>query len=271
VPDARAVLTRYLDFPPAEVFAWCTDAKFLSEWLGPEGFETCEVESDPRVGGRFAFRMTSEKGAYAAEGAFLEVTPPSRVSLTWRWTDGPAGDEPDGVESRLSFDLRPQGSGTLLTLTHEGLVDQSAADSHASGWSEALDKLASRVRTADVTTIVQTYLGAYATHDRAALEAVLAEDLHFTSPRDNRLNRATYFAHCWPNHEDTREMRIEHVVVDGETVMVTYEASTTRGRFRNTEVLTINDKRITDIQVYFGWTIPHPAGDGQFVAEDAKA
>jgi len=270
VPDARAVLTRYLDFPGEEVFAWCTDATFLSQWLGPKGFEACDVESDPRVGGRFGFRMTSEHGVYAAEGRFLEVTPPSRISLTWQWTEAPAGDELDGVESLLSFDLRAHDSGTLLTLTHDALLDQSTADSHASGWSEALDKLATRLRRADATAIVRAYLGAYTTDDRAALEAVLAAAFHFTSPRDNRLDRATYFTRCWPNHKETREMRIDDVIVDGDKVWMTYEADTTRGRFRNAEVLTIHSRRITDIQVFFGWTIPHPAPEGHSLADSTQ-
>jgi hypothetical protein len=40
---------------------------------------------------------------------------------------------------------------------------------------------------------------AYVTKDRAALEDLVAEDFHFTSPLDNRLDRETYFRRCWPN------------------------------------------------------------------------
>jgi hypothetical protein len=46
--------------------------------------------------------------------------------------------------------------------------------------------------------------------------------------------------------------------------LLTYEADTTGGkRFRNTEVLTIRDGRISAVEVYFGWNVPHdvPAGD----------
>jgi uncharacterized protein YndB with AHSA1/START domain len=35
-------------------------------WFGPKAFDACEVEADVRVGGRFAFRMTSSKGTYGA-------------------------------------------------------------------------------------------------------------------------------------------------------------------------------------------------------------
>ena len=40
---------------------------------------------------------------------------------------------------------------------------------------------------------------AYVTKDRSAIEPLIAEDFHFTSPLDNRINRATYFERCWPN------------------------------------------------------------------------
>ena len=41
----------------------------------------------------------------------------------------------------------------------------------------------------------------YVTKDRAAIEKLIAADFHFTSPLDNRIDRATYFARCWPNSE----------------------------------------------------------------------
>jgi hypothetical protein len=42
---------------------------------------------------------------------------------------------------------------------------------------------------------------AYVDKHRALIESLLADDFHFTSPLDNRLDRATYFARCWPNSE----------------------------------------------------------------------
>lgn len=43
-------------------------------------------------------------------------------------------------------------------------------------------------------------------------------------------------------------------------VFVTYEGRTTDGqRFRNTEILTVRGGRITEVEVYFGWSIPHEA------------
>lgn len=138
---AKAVLTRRIKAPPSKVFAACTTPDLLGRWFGPKQFDVCEVEADVRVGGRFAFRMRGPRGTYGAEGVYQEVTPNTRLVLTWTWVEGPEGEEPDGVPSLVTFDFAPDGDGTLLTLTHEGLPDQREADDHRDGWREALDKL----------------------------------------------------------------------------------------------------------------------------------
>ncbi len=107
---------------------------------------------------------------------------------------------------------------------------------------------------------------AYVDKDRAALEAVIAEDFHFTSPLDNRLDRATYFERCWPNSLTIEAFDFIRLVPEGETVVVTYEGRRQRGKsFRNTEVLTLRDGKIVETEVYFGWSLPHPAKEGGFL------
>ncbi len=41
-----------------------------------------------------------------------------------------------------------------------------------------------------------------------------------------------------------------------------------RGRFRNTEILTFGRQRIGDVEVDFGWSIPHKAEARGFVDPD---
>jgi ketosteroid isomerase-like protein len=91
------------------------------------------------------------------------------------------------------------------------------------------------MRNSPVEVTRASYL-AYVSKDRAAIEALIADDFHFTSPLDNRLDRATYL-------------------------------SNTGKRFRNAEILTVRNGKIVEAEVYFGWTIPHEAGDGSFIAE----
>jgi ketosteroid isomerase-like protein len=118
----------------------------------------------------------------------------------------------------------------------------------------------------DPIAIVKKSYQAYVDKDRAAIEAVIADDFHFTSPLDNRLDRKTYFERCWPNSETTSGFEYKHLVQEGDRVFVTYEGTGATGRrFRNTEILTVRDGKITDAEVYFGWTIPHEAKDGGFV------
>ena len=45
----------------------------------------------------------------------------------------------------------------------------------------------------DAIAIVKQCFQAYVTKDREALEAVIAEDFHFTSPLDNRIDREYVF------------------------------------------------------------------------------
>jgi ketosteroid isomerase-like protein len=110
---------------------------------------------------------------------------------------------------------------------------------------------------------------AYVAKDRAAIEALLAENFHFTSPIDNRLDRATYLARCWPNSQRTAGFDLIHLLPEGDKVFVTYEGRSTGGhRFRNTEIVTVRGNQIVEVEVYFGWSIPHDAPAGGFIDEN---
>lgn len=116
--------------------------------------------------------------------------------------------------------------------------------------------------------VVRTYFGAYPARDRAAIESVMAEDFHFTSPLDNRIDRRTYFERCWPNGDDMAVLDLQHIVVSGERVFVAYEIRMKDGRrFKNAELVRLTQGQIIDVEVYFGWTIPHKAPPGSFVPD----
>lgn len=107
---------------------------------------------------------------------------------------------------------------------------------------------------------------AYVDNDRAAIEAVIDDDFHFTSPRDNRIGRAVYFDRCWKNSETITGFTFINLVSDGERAFVTYEAQRKIGEpFRNTEILTVRNDKIVEVEVYFGWSIPHEAPVGGYV------
>jgi PhnB protein len=101
--------------------------------------------------------------------------------------------------------------------------------------------------------LIGAYFAAYENKDRAAVENLLAEDFTFSSPVDDRIDRAHYFKRCWPFHRRVKEFRIEKLVADDEEAFVRYEVVTTRGAtFRNVESFIIEAGKIRHIEVYFG-------------------
>jgi ketosteroid isomerase-like protein len=124
--------------------------------------------------------------------------------------------------------------------------------------------------TQDAITIAKACLRAYIDKDRAAIEALLADDFRFTSPLDNRLDRATYFARCWPNSARMQSFEVIHAAREGHRAFIVYEASTDTGkRFRNAELHTVSDGRLVEVEVYFGWNLPHPAAPGSFIEQES--
>jgi ketosteroid isomerase-like protein len=122
----------------------------------------------------------------------------------------------------------------------------------------------------DNISIARASYEAYARKDRAKIEALIAEDFNFTSPLDNRLDRETYFTRCWPNSETVKGFEFIDLVPDGDRVFVRYEGiGTGNRRFRNTKILTVRDGRIREVEVYFGWSIPHEAPEGGYVDQKA--
>ena len=108
---------------------------------------------------------------------------------------------------------------------------------------------------------MRSLFDAYASADRPTVERIFADDMHFTSPYDNRLDRAGYFEHCWPPPKEIDSFDIVRVAEAGDTIYVTYEA---HGVGRNTEAITFDaDDRVTEVEVYFGWALPHPAPAGE--------
>jgi ketosteroid isomerase-like protein len=112
----------------------------------------------------------------------------------------------------------------------------------------------------NATPIARAAYDAYVSKDRVAIKALIADDFAFSSPLDNRLNWADYFDRCWHNRKTTEGFEFIRWAQSGEQVLVTCEARGAGGsRFHNTEVLTVRGAQIIEIEVYFGWDVPHKA------------
>ncbi|MES2924750.1 MAG: nuclear transport factor 2 family protein [Verrucomicrobiota bacterium] len=101
--------------------------------------------------------------------------------------------------------------------------------------------------------LIRACFRAYETKDRSALEPLLADDLTFSSPIDDNIDRRTYFERCRPNSEHLESFEIETILVEGAQAIVRYKATTCDGRsFRNVECFTAKGGKIHHIDVYFG-------------------
>ena len=101
--------------------------------------------------------------------------------------------------------------------------------------------------------VIRTYLKAYETKDRSALESTISDDFTFTSPYDDHIDRATYLKRCWPNSTRTKAIHVRKLFEMGNEAFVLYDLEPDRGEpFRNSEFFTGDGQKIKSVEVYFG-------------------
>lgn len=107
-----------------------------------------------------------------------------------------------------------------------------------------------------VTELARAVYAAYSAADRAAMEALLSDDFRFSSPRDDRIDKAAYFERCWPGAGKLKIESLDKVFAQGDEVFVRYVARGEDGvRFQNVELLTARGGKIASVEVYFGWNL----------------
>ena len=104
------------------------------------------------------------------------------------------------------------------------------------------------------TDAVLLFFTAFHGQDLAAAEVLVADDFRFTSPQDDHLDRAQYFAKCFPTASRFVEQRMLELTESGDVVLLRYEYELADGtRWRNAEAITVDEGgRIHETQVYFG-------------------
>lgn len=122
------VVERLLDTNTEETFALLTEPERLRRWLA------VSASVDLRVGGDY--RILCVPG-HVAVGTVNEIDPGKRVVYSWGWL---GDDEVPPGSTSLIVELEPEGDGTRVRLTHEGLVGESA-EHHLAGWNQHLDRL----------------------------------------------------------------------------------------------------------------------------------
>jgi len=131
-------LKRRFKAAPAQLFqAWTQPEKMIRWWGAYDDCKPPIAETDLKVGGRFRVQFWTPNGEHhSVSGLYREVVPDRKLVFSWAWQSTPER------ESQVTVDLKPDGDGTILTLTHEQFFSDKARDDHAVGWNQAFDKLA---------------------------------------------------------------------------------------------------------------------------------
>jgi ketosteroid isomerase-like protein len=106
--------------------------------------------------------------------------------------------------------------------------------------------------------IIRAVFAAYLANDRKAVADYLTDDFRFTSPYDDGIDKATYFARCWQKPDWIERHELEKILVEDSEAFVTYRCHARDGKsFRNTEFFHFDGDKIKRIDVYFGASYRH--------------
>ena len=134
-------LVRRIAARPSIVFEALTTAEGIRAWFGPDDLPVILAEIDARVGGAYRVRFQTHDGQqHEAFGEYLEVDPPRRLVMSWRYASGGEPEEA-GRTSRLEIEVAAFEGGSELTLTHADLRNAASQVSHENGWTGSLAKL----------------------------------------------------------------------------------------------------------------------------------
>lgn len=153
-PDGtQLVITKEFAAPPARVFKAFTDADVMKGWIWGDDPSGVQVESDPRVGGRWTAYVDAKEGddswpgdRWGMCGVYAVVDAPTRIVYTLHW-DAPVGyNIGDDVglltDEAVVVDLRSTDTGTEVKFRHIGIPDDRvAAHEHARGVANTFETL----------------------------------------------------------------------------------------------------------------------------------
>lgn len=120
-----------VDATPDTIWPFLVDAEKMTSWMGTE------ADLDPRPGGTFNVLI---QGQHRGVGEYVEVVPNEKVLFSFGWDA--EGNPITPGSTTVEISLHPEGSKTLVRLTHRGLPDANAVDDHGKGWAHYLERLA---------------------------------------------------------------------------------------------------------------------------------
>ena len=129
----------YIESTPEQVWHALTDADLTADYWGHSNV------SDWQEGSTWEHQRVDGSGVADVVGKVLEATPPTRLVITFE-EPGKETDDP----STVTFRIEPFHDIVRLTVTHEKLADEQAAQAISQGWPAVLANLKSRLETGRV-------------------------------------------------------------------------------------------------------------------------
>jgi uncharacterized protein YndB with AHSA1/START domain len=134
------VLHRTYPVPRERVYAAWTNPETATRFFGPGDVVASDIAMDVRLGGKYSITMTSpEMGRMTVRGTYVEVKPPERLAMTWRWEEDTPAEEYDSL---LTLEFHENNGHTDFVLRHEKIATQESRDRHEGGWTAIVDQLA---------------------------------------------------------------------------------------------------------------------------------
>ncbi len=110
-----AIAVQAFRVPAQRVYDAIRDPAMIARFMfGPllREEEILHIRNDPKVGGRFSFKVRRGDQELDHVGAYLELTPPNRIVFTW-------AVDPQPDSSTVNIDITPTADGCSLRLTHD--------------------------------------------------------------------------------------------------------------------------------------------------------
>ena len=126
----RMTAERLVSASPQTLFRAWTDQ--IDRWFAAPG----TVLLDARVNAPYFFETRFDGERHPHYGRFLRLERDRLVEMTWLNAAGTKG-----VETVVTVELTPSGSGTLVRVTHAGFADEESRKGHEGAWPMVLEHL----------------------------------------------------------------------------------------------------------------------------------
>lgn len=119
--------------------AWLDPAKARKFLFTTPTGQMVRAEIDARVGGAFCFVDRRDGEDVEHSGKYLEIDRPRRLVFSF------VVPKYSKESTRVTIEIVPEGSGCVLTLTHEGVLPEWAKPTEG-GWTGILSGLAAQLQ-----------------------------------------------------------------------------------------------------------------------------